>query len=101
MVEAAARAVPIICTTDARDAVTALRTEREIEAEKDLHPMKRQLQNLMQTGLVRSVVWVPDADMPVDSLTKETTAAKREMLRKLIRGETWSPPETDVTTFNT
>eukprot|EP00972_Heterocapsa_arctica_P000633 92132-Heterocapsa_arctica.AAC.1 len=55
VVEAAARAVPIICTTDARDTVTALRTEREIEAEKDLNPMKRQLQNLMQLGLVRRV----------------------------------------------
>jgi hypothetical protein len=78
VVEAAARAVPIICTTDARDTVTALRTEREIEAEKDLNPMKQQLQ---------SVGWVPDADMPVDSLAKKTMAAKREMRRKLIRGE--------------
>ena len=97
----ATKCVPVICATDARDTVTALRTEREFEAKKDLNVMKRQMQNLMQLDFIRGVIWVPDTSMPVDALTKgSVTASKRSMLRDFMGGKNWVPSETDVTTMS-
>ena len=101
VIKTATKCIPVICTTDARDTVTALRTEREVEAEKDLNVFKRQMQNLMQLDFIRGVIWVPDICMPVDALTKgSVTASKRAMLRDLMEGKNWVPSETDVTTMS-
>ena len=101
VIKTATKCIPVICTTDAHDTATALRTEREVEAEKDLNVFKRQMQNLMQLDFIRGVIWVPDICMPVDALTKgSVTASKRAMLRDLMEGKNWVPSETDVTTMS-